>query len=195
MLVIGNGESRQSINLNKCNITKIGCNAICRDYNVDYLICVDKRMVSEAITIGYSNNIYTRPEWIKHFPLHKNVISVPILPYLGTNRADEPFHWGSGPYAVLLGALKSKSKIYMLGFDLYSNNFYVNNIYKNTKNYDSSNKKAVDPRYWIYQIGKVFENFPFKQFVIYQESNWLVPDEWKQINVSIDLLDNFSYNI
>ena len=52
MLVIGNGESRENIDLNKINTTKVGCNAIMRDFFVDHLICVDRRMVEESISLG-----------------------------------------------------------------------------------------------------------------------------------------------
>ena len=34
MLVIGNGESRADVDINKVKGTKIGCNAILRDYQV-----------------------------------------------------------------------------------------------------------------------------------------------------------------
>ena len=55
MLVIGNGESRCDINLSEINTTKIGCNAIVRDFFVDHLVCVDRRMVDEANNC-YQNN-------------------------------------------------------------------------------------------------------------------------------------------
>ena len=48
MLVIGNGESRKDVPINKLKGTKVGCNAIIRDYIVDHLICVDQRMVDEV---------------------------------------------------------------------------------------------------------------------------------------------------
>jgi len=49
MYVFGNGESRTSVKINDFDGPKVGCNAIMRDHNVDYLVCVDKRMVEEAI--------------------------------------------------------------------------------------------------------------------------------------------------
>ena len=45
MWVLGNGESRQQVNVKNLKGIKIGCNAIIRDYKVDHLICVDRRMV------------------------------------------------------------------------------------------------------------------------------------------------------
>ena len=49
MWAIGNGESRTPINIDKLEGPKVGCNAIYRDYSLDYLVCVDKRMMDEAI--------------------------------------------------------------------------------------------------------------------------------------------------
>ena len=128
---------------------------------------------------------------------------MPDLIHQGTQRWDEPFHWGSGPYAVLLSAkiTEERSKtdydynvINLIGFDLYSKTKTVNNIYKDTKSYDAKDKNAVDPRYWIHQISKVFEWFPKLNFVIYQNKDWELPETWKKQNVSLDNLDNLLYN-
>ena len=79
--------------------------------------------------------------------------------------------WGSGP--CVLQAFHSK-KIKLIGFDLYSPTNKINNIYKDTDNYDRSDKDAIDPRYWIYQIGKVFSVFP-KKYKIYNTHDWNLP--------------------
>jgi hypothetical protein len=56
MLVIGNGESRASVNIDKLNYTKIGCNAILRDFSVDHLVCVDRPMLLEALELNYNKH-------------------------------------------------------------------------------------------------------------------------------------------
>lgn len=188
MLVIGNGESRASVNIDKLNYTKIGCNAILRDFKVDHLICVDKRMLVEAFNSSYHKKakVHTRRNNFVNYRLEKNIRMVPDLPYAGSERPDDTIHWGAGPYAVLLAAKMTTDDIHLLGFDLYSTNNKVNNIYKDTTNYSLAHKSAVDPRYWIYQIGKVFECFPNTQFVIHQEENWQCPKAWKYPNVTLD---------
>ena len=192
MLVIGNGESRTSIDLNKIDDTKIGCNAIYRDYDMDHLICVDRRMIQEALTNGANQKsyIYTRENWVSQFKSLR-VRTVPNLPYNGDQRWDEPFQWGSGPYAVLLSAKLSKgATVRLIGFDLHSTTKTVNNVYKGTSNYDKAEKRPVDPRYWIHQIGMVFKSFPKVTFKIYQTNNWTAPNNWKLPNVSLDTVDN-----
>lgn len=185
-LIIGNGESRSDLNINNIHGIKIGCNAIQRDFYVDHLICVDRRMVQQAQSAQYKGKIYTRNDWVKQF---KNVATVPDLPYKGNERWDEPFQWGSGPYAVLLGAQMSQD-VKMVGFDLYSNTRHVNNIYKDTTGYDASTKNAVDPRYWVHQIEMVFKYYPNTNFKIYNKIEWKCPKNWLFKNVSLDNIEN-----
>lgn len=187
MLVIGNGESRLQVTIKSIEESKIGCNAIHRDFTVDHLICIDRRMVQEALEkeVHLSCNLYTRTEWGYDFLTIDNLHPVPKLPYSGNERWDEPLQWGSGPYAVLLGAILDK-QVKLLGFDLYGHGTSINNIYKGTQGYDPADKNAVDPKYWIYQISKVFDCFPEVDFTIYQPQGWQIPESWIKPNVSLD---------
>jgi len=191
MLIIGNGESRLRVDLKRIKQPKIGCNAIHRDMLVDHLVCVDRRMVTEALKNNVHEfcKIYTRKDWGYDFDTIDNLHPVPDLPYQGSTRPDEPFQWGSGPYAVLLGAMFSKD-VNIVGFDLYGNNNKINNVYKDSFGYDSKTKNAVDPRYWIYQIAKVFECYPDVSFRILQDTNWQIPESWKKSNVMLDSISN-----
>lgn len=195
MWAIGNGESRKHIKLENLYGIKIGCNAIARDHKVDHLVCVDRRMVNEIILLGVNKHtlIHTRKEWKDHFVDQENILEVPTLPYTGTYRWDQPFQWGSGPYAILIAALNTKdSKVNLIGFDLYSKTNLVNNIYKGTINYDSPDKKFIDPSFWIQQTKMIFICFPKIQFVIYQDDSWQLPKLWKLDNVSLDNINKIS---
>ena len=198
MWAIGNGESRATIDIDKLDGPKAGCNALWRDYYTDYLVCADRRMVEEALR-GKANSkgtlIYTRPDWVDRY-VAQGIRTVPPLPYKGEKRWDEPFQWGSGPYAVLIAAMFAKERyVNLIGFDLHSKTKTVNNIYKSTPNYDDADKRAVDPRYWVHQIQMVFNCFPKIQFTIYQESDWKLPKFWKYSNVMVDNISNISYNM
>jgi hypothetical protein len=191
MLVIGNGESRKDIDISAFNETKVGCNAIVRDFFVNHLVCVDRRMVEEVLQLSSFDKIYTRQDWINSYTSNKNVTTVPKLLEDGAKRWDEPFQWGSGPYAVLLSAKLCKGPtVRLVGFDLHSATNTVNNLYKDTSNYDPADKNAVDPKYWVHQISKVFEWFPQLHFKIYQKEDWILPNSWQKGNVSLDNLDN-----
>ena len=174
MLAIGNGESRASIDIDKINGPKVGCNALWRDYHTDYLVCVDRRMVDESVRSKVNLNdtlIYTREDWYDRYQRLPKVRKLPPLPYNG-----------------------EEGYVNLIGFDLWSNTKQVNNIYKDSPNYDDANKSAVDPRYWLHQIGMVFNCFPKIQFTVYQTPSWELPKAWNYSNVSVDTLSNISYN-
>lgn len=198
MWAIGNGESRTSIAIDRLEGPKVGCNAIWRDYYTDHLVCADKRMMSECLQAKVNDNgtlLYTRDDWYDRFATN-GVLRVPPLPYEGNERHDEPFHWGSGQYAILIAAMNAKQGfVNLLGFDLYSKDKLVNNIYKGTPNYSVADKRAVDPRYWIHQNGMVFKCFPDIQFKIFQLEDWELPEVWNQSNVMVDNISNIVYNV
>ena len=134
--------------------------------------------------------VHVRDSWFNYFrkiKKNKNVRCVPAIPYQGTDKQDYPDHWGSGCYAVLLGATLSQD-VTIIGFDLYGIDNKVNNIYKDTTNYSKQESSAVDPSYWIYQIGKVFQYFPNTQFTIRNNADWIMPREWQHTNVKFQPL-------
>ena len=181
--IIGNGKSRLGFDITpmKKFSTVIGCNAQFRDYNFDYFVCADKHMCQEAVnTVGKNTNIYTRDRWHKEFAMWPNVKKLPDLPYNGDKRQDEPFHWGTGPYAgVLAGTFKPKA-IFMIGFDLWQlpGQKEDNNIYRNSKGYEYI-KRPVDPSYWIHQFAKLFEHID-SRWIVVNRPDWKMPDEWSK---------------
>lgn len=208
-LVIGNGESRRSLDLKhfKNKITLIGCNAVYRDIEVDHLVCFDKRMVDESVH-SEIKNIYTRSRNYKDFrKIHKykQVKLLPDLPYEGSSKQDHPDHWNSGPYALLIAAQMPSPDIFVIGFDLYGREGLVNNIYKGTANYSRPDSREVDPSFWIYQIKKIMRWYPEKNFCFFNDTDWLIPDSWRACSnfdfieltkfySTVDNLLNTSYN-
>ena len=195
MLVIGNGESRTELDVGSFNLPTVGCNAIFRDVKVDHLVCCDRRMVREAINHVNTQQscVYTRQDWYEDF----DVMPVPDLPYNGELRQDDPWHWGTGQFALLVALQYAVTEhIHIVGFDLFGIEGYVNNVYKNTKSYDVSSKQQVDPSYWIYQNKKIFEHYPKQKFNYYVEENFPLPESWKNIpNLKIIPLTDLEKNI
>jgi hypothetical protein len=188
-VVIGNGESRRSIDLENFRSKKlIGCNAVHRDYVVDHLICCDRRMADEAVQNPKTEDtlIYVRPSWFHYFRKirkHKNIRVLPELPYKGELKKDDPDHWGSGGYALLLAASLAFTEIELIGFDLYPTNHTVNNVYKGTTNYSRPDAQPVDHAYWVYQINRVFMYYPNQKFIVRNYKDWQMPQEWQKNNV------------
>lgn len=193
-LVLGNGESRSHLNLTVLSkqFTIIGCNAIYRDIQVPHLVCCDRRMINEACSVIDTNQtkIYTRKKWksmIKDIVLY----DLPDLPYQGHLRQDKEDNWNSGPYAVLLSTSLPSDEIFLAGFDLYSTDGKVNNIYKDSLNYQKSNSPPVEPSYWIYQISKIFDIFADKKFIIINSADWTLPNPWKKNNTEFRNIEDF----
>jgi len=193
-LVIGNGESRKDFTLTNFsnNYKLIGCNAVHRDIEVDHLVCCDRRMVEESIHSENTLNtkIYARHDWFKYYrkiKKDKRIYQVPELPYIGNLKQDQPIHWGSGTYAVLLAATLSQ-RVCLIGFDLYPVSEKVNNLYKNTNNYSKAAANPVDYSFWEYQIGKVFQHFPNNEFVVLNTPDWKMPKVWNRPNVKFEVL-------
>lgn len=183
--IIGNGESRKTVDFSNIDGIKIGCNASYRDMKLDCLVAVDLRMVNEALNNGFQQTIYTRHNWINNFAHVSNVKVVPDLPYEGDLRPDDPWHWGSGPHACNLAGTMDPDEIHLWGFDLWGNDGRVNNVYKGTNNYDPIDKNAVDPRYWIYQINQCFYCYPKIKWVQHQLKDWKKPVEWISSNLIV----------
>lgn len=196
--VIGNGESRKGIDLTQIkNYTTIGCNALHRDFTTDHLICCDRRMADEAVNNPKTNStsIYVRESWFHYFRKilkNKNIKSLPSIPFVGELKKDQPDHWGSGCYAVLLAAHLQFKEIHLLGFDLYSTNNKVNNVYKGTQNYSKSESQSVDYTYWVHQIAQVFRHYPHSKFIVLNSAGWLMPEDWKLSNVKFKNIEQLT---
>ena len=189
--VIGNGRSRVGFDLKRLNVAGVtyGSNAIHRDHYVNYLVCCDKAMLTEAgnLDVGKNSFIYSRARWLDENK-DPNIQVVPDLPYLGPNKADKAEHWGSGHYSTLLACTKGHDIIISLGFDFYGDARKMqNNIYSGTHGYKKKTDEAVDPQFWIIHSAKLFKHFPDVQFVFINNKGWEVPEEWnKYSNWSVD---------
>ena len=141
--VLGNGKSRKSFNIEhyKQYGDVYGCNAIYRDYTLDYLIAVDPPMVQEIIdnNAHLSTKFYTRDH--KRF---KNIEGVNFMP--------EHLGWSSGPTALWLATYNKAKVVFMSGFDFESNDDKLNNIYGGTKNYKPAESPATYYGNWIRQL-------------------------------------------
>ena len=182
--IIGNGESRMGFDISplKQFSSVIGCNAIHRDFVTEHLVCADKPMCQQAANaVGKGTTIYTREQWVNLFAMWPNVNKLPNLPYVGDKREDEPLHWGTGPYAGVLGLTFKPKAIFMIGFDLHPlEKDRINNMYTGSEGYKYI-KRPVDPRYWIYQFHKLMGySDPDTRWIVVNHDKWQMPEEWSQ---------------
>lgn len=69
--------------------------------------------------------------------------------------------WSAGPMSGYISVKQDKPKnVYLIGHDLVSNNFLVNNIYKDSKHYVISEHASTPHENWILQWKILFETNP-----------------------------------
>ena len=103
--VLGNGKSR--LNVNPRNFKEhgviYGCNALYREFEPDYLVAVDVKMVNEIIASGYhrTHQVWTNP--------NKGVSTKVNINFFSPHKG-----WSSGPTALWFACQHGHKTIYIL---------------------------------------------------------------------------------
>ena len=170
--VLGNGTSRSKLNLNeiKTRGTVYGCNALYREFEPDYLVAVDTKMVNEIIATGWhkDHQVWTNPNKGITAKSHVNFFS----PHKG---------WSSGPTALWMASQQGFSEIYIFGFDYQGVEGKFNNVYADTFNYKKSQDAATFFGNWLSQTEKTIKEY--KNILFYRVINQgsFVPDKLQGI--------------
>jgi len=165
--VLGNGRSRLQLKLQnlKQHATVYACNAIYREYDPDFLIAVDVKMVQEIVKSEYNKThiVWTNP--------NKGITSYPNLNFFSVHKG-----WSSGPTALRFAAQQGHTNIYIFGFDYKGIDNKFNNVYSDTENYKHSNAPATFFGNWLKQTSDTV--FEFKHVCFYRviNENDYVPD-------------------
>ena len=169
--VLGNGNSRKDIDLNQLKScgTIYGCNAMYREFEPDYLVAVDTKMVIEINKAGYQrgHSVWTNPN--KAFNK-----------FTGFNYFSPSKGWSSGPTALHLASDHKNNEIYILGFDFVglNDNTKVNNLYAGTFNYKKHHDGATYHGNWLKQTCITCQKFPKKRYIrVVGEPNF-IPKEF-----------------
>jgi hypothetical protein len=170
--VLGNGRSRLGIqphNLKKYG--KIyGCNALYREFEPDYLIAVDPKMVVEIEKTGYQkkHEVWTNPN-----SKYRN--------YHGFNFFHPSLGWSSGPTALDLSIKHGATEIYIFGFDFQGLKGYLNNVYADTPNYRKSSDVATYYGNWQRQTEQLIKKHYRVKFFRVVDNDFFNPD-WSYAN-------------
>ena len=170
--VLGNGTSRKSIDLKqlKEHGTVYGCNALYREFNPDYLVAVDAKMVIEINNNKYQHNheVWTNPNRTYH-------------QLTGFNYFNPSKGWSSGPTALWLASTHNIKDIYILGFDYQGIDEKINNIYADSKNYKKSSDKATYYGNWLKQTITTCQKFSKTRYIRVLGENTFIPREFLKI--------------
>ena len=171
--VLGNGTSRKSIDLTQ--LKKFGpiygCNALYREFEPDYLVAVDTKMILEINQAGYQHKhrVWTNPN--RAF----NGMN-------GFNFFNPSKGWSSGPTALWLASSSDYQDIYILGFDYQGLNNKINNIYSDSRNYKKSSDKATYYGNWLNQTLTTCKKFNEKRYIRVVQEDAFIPKEFSNID-------------
>lgn len=165
--VLGNGTSRKHLKLNNLQkfATIYACNAIYREYNPNYLIAVDVKMINEIVASGYhkTHQVWTNP--------NKSIADKTDLQFFSPHKG-----WSSGPTALWFASQNKHKEIYIFGFDYQGINGKFNNVYADTNNYKHSSEPATYFGNWLNQTVNVINTH--NQITYYRviETENYIPD-------------------
>jgi len=170
--VLGNGKSRLKLDLDslKGRGTIIGCNAIYREFEPDFLVAVDVKMVNEIISAGYqkTHQVWTNP--------NKGIISKSGVNFFSPHKG-----WSSGPTALWFACTQGHKNIYMFGFDYQGLDGKFNNVYADTFNYKKSSDSATFFGNWLNQTEKTIKEYRTINFFRVAESGSFIPDKLRNL--------------
>lgn len=184
--VLGNGRSR--LNINPVDLQPYGyiygCNALYREFEPDYLIAVDPKMIIEIESTGWQ---LTHPVWTNPNAKYKKFKNFNFFqPSLG---------WSSGPTALNFATQHGASEIYILGFDYVGTpTGLVNNIYAGTDNYKKEHEHATYYGNWRRQTDQVIRANQNIKYIRVVEDNFFDP-EWNYKNFRHTTYNDFKENI
>lgn len=126
--VIGNGPSREAIDLYSLKGVTWGCNALYRDYAPDYLVAVDPMMQREILSANYheTHKVVFKRTKAYDFTPHPNITE--WRPAKGAPN-------NSGTTAVYYATTHGARRVFLLGFDISKENVYDGTNCYNPKRY------------------------------------------------------------
>ena len=107
--IIGNGTSRQGLDLSILDGDIWGCNALYRDYTPDYLTIIDVSIMGECCETGYPkyNKCYFSGEWDdplghEEYNVIKQTMGVPVREWIDPSHSKVTMHGkGNGNVGIL----------------------------------------------------------------------------------------------
>ena len=180
-VVIGNGESRKSFDLNLLKnhkggllasgaVQTYGCNALYRDYAPHFLVANGPEIVKEIADSGYcdTNIVYTNSAYLQEYPGKYYLIP------------QDP-SWNAGALALYLAAFDGHTTVYFLGFDGIDTLNSGYNVYKSTNGYNKPSY-GYSEEFQNQAMAKVFETYGDVDFVrVMPTDTFRMPEAWKFI--------------
>ena len=154
-IVIGNGPSRLSFNLNhlkKNTLQTYGCNALYRDFAPNFLV-VTNTLAQEITDSEYIHNNIVYADVTTLIKNPQQFYLIPYNPYIDT-----------GTTAAYIAAFDGHPKIYLMGFDGQDTSGFNYNVYADTNGYNNKSE-TIDDAKWIENRRELCFAYPEVDFV------------------------------
>lgn len=154
--IIGNGESRKDIDINKIQNIKIGCNGIYLYNKVDYICAMDK---------FWRNKILQETNIPLISRYHNTSFQTYVELYNGKWTNTKCYYRGycSGITALDFAcSCLNDNELYLIGFDFGYTGLTVNHIYKDTKFHPKADRKAQNEDIFLKQAIETRKRYPRK---------------------------------
>lgn len=177
--VIGNGESRKSIPLDRLKGRGpiYGCNGLYRDFSPDLLFARDRKMIEEVVSEYEGEKAIVRADGTIHLS-SGSTVKIPTM-----------FNLTGVISLFTMCYLNKVDTVYMLGFDSYKkyNDHLTNNVYKDTDNYKKSTESGKPLlSHSIRDVKWLLNFYPDKKFVCVNEDaspEWLACKNFELIGI------------
>jgi len=174
--VIGNGESRATMDLNLVvnhvsgiggvnSLQTYGCNALYREHSPDFLVAVGDEIIEEIAASDYCNNniVYANADALLDYPGKFYLIP-------------QNLYFDAGAVAAYMACFDGHKKVFLLGFDSYDQDGPYNNIYKGTNAYQLTDKVHSNV-YFTNSLHAVMTTYNDVEFVrVMPNSTWWAHD-------------------
>lgn len=163
--IIGNGESRKDINIDKLQGMKVGCNAIYLYHNVDLICAMDKfwrdKIINETTIPLLSRKINNASQTT--LQIFNKKWTDTTCPYRG---------YCSGTTALDYICSLYTDNIYLIGFDFDYTGQLVNHIYKNTQFHPKANRPAQNENIFLNETLQIVKRYPLHKIYWVSNSNF-----------------------
>ena len=184
--IIGNGESRKSIDISKIKGITVGCNAIYLHDHVDYICAMDK---------FWRDKIVKETDIPLISRLHNNQFQTTLELYdKGWYNTSCPYRgYCSGITALDYMLDTTKEDIYLIGFDFNYTGETVNHIYKGEKFHPQADRPAQNENIFLKQFIETVRRYPKRNIT------WVSNEELKVLikikRVSIEEYKGVAYEV
>ena len=152
----------------KRNFFTYGCNAIYRNFKLDFVACTGEGIIKEIAetTMEKAGMNYANAGYLEKYPGEFNFL--PQNP-----------NFNAGAMAAYMAAFDGHQRVFMLGFDGIDtpNNNY--NMFAGTANYPALNF-SINEDYWVRSLNTVMQTYSDTEFIrVCPTKNFTAPDSWK----------------